>query len=113
MINFKHQEIKSYFKIILIFIIFISIIFCFSNKYKKDRKQIINEYELKISKLDSINTVLKVKDSILTEKIDSLKNEKQIIYIKYDKKIKFVYDASAANHAEWLDSIVKMNSVRK
>ena len=82
--------------------------------YKKDRLEIIKNYEVKIIRMDSINIILMKKEKSMQLEIDSLKNVKQKTIIKYDKKIKNIYSASANEHALWLDStITKVDSLKK
>ena len=81
---------------------------------EKERLEIIKKYEIKIIKLDSINTTLIKKEKLMQSQIDSLENVKQKIIIKYDEKIKSIYNASANEHAIWLDSTVaKVNRLKK
>ena len=75
-------------------------------EYNSEREKIINKYELLIKEKDSLNTVLSLKQKDLESKIDSFETRKNNVIIKYDEKIKIIYDASATEHAEWMGAII-------
>lgn len=122
--NLKEIVKKSYFKPIIhiigiIFALWAIAIMYEYNKLKiedgnKQRLEIIRKYENRINEKDSINEILMKKEKSMQLKIDSLENVKQKIIIKYDEKIKSIYNASANEHAVWLDSTVaKVNRLKK
>ena len=49
---------------------------------------------------------LSLKQKDLESKIDSFETRKNNVIIKYDEKIKIIYDASATEHAEWMGAII-------
>lgn len=60
--------------------------------------------------IDSLNSVVeKSKYTIdsLSYKIDSLENRKTVIINNYNEKVNVIRDASAAEHARWLESIIR------
>ncbi len=60
--------------------------------------------------IDSLNSVVeKSKYTIdsLSYKVDSLENRKTVIINNYNEKVNVIRDASAAEHARWLESIVR------
>ena len=71
-----------------------------------EREQIINRYESIIKEKDSLNTILVIQQKDLESKLDSFETRKNNVIIKYDEKIKIIYDASAVNHAEWMSTII-------
>lgn len=95
-----------------IFIIMANMIDDNRNEYRIDRETIINKYENKIKEKDSINKVLEAKQIEYQSTIDSLEYVQTKIVVAYDKKIKAIYDASASDHAEWMESIInKLDSI--
>lgn len=74
---------------------------------EKKRQNLIENYE---GRMDSINLrnmqlIYQINDS--KKEIDSLKKIKSKIYLKeYEKKMNVINDDNAANHAEWMDSIL-------
>lgn len=66
----------------------------------------IEKYELKIDSINKENTILVEKIEQLDREVDSLEKVKSKIYWKYAEEIKAINDASAANHAKWLDSVL-------
>ena len=124
MMNLKSPEKKLYFKILL-HVGVLTLISCGivllvqtmnikEDTYRDQRDSIINSYNIKIQQKDSINKILVEKQHKLESEIDSLENVKGIVIKDYDKKINYIYDASAINHAMWLDSIIaKVNSVKQ
>ena len=71
-----------------------------------EREQIINRYESIIKEKDSLNAILVIQQKDLESKLDSFEARKNNVIIKYDEKIKIIYDASAVNHAEWMGTII-------
>ena len=71
-----------------------------------EREQIINRYESIIKEKDSLNAILVIQQKDLESKLDSFETRKNNVIIKYDEKIKIIYDASAAEHAEWMGTII-------
>ncbi len=71
-----------------------------------EREQIINRYESIIKEKDSLNSILVIQQKDLESKLDSFETRKNNVIIKYDEKIKIIYDASAADHAEWMGTII-------
>lgn len=124
MMNLKSLEKKLYFKVLLhlgvllligfTFVIIFNVMDTRTNEYNTQRTNIIKTYDVKIKNLDSINGSLKSKQSFLENKIDSLQTEKNKIRDGYDKKIKNIYDASAIDHAVWMDSVLKkLDNIKK
>lgn len=60
--------------------------------------------------IDSLNSVIensqKTIDS-LSYQVDSLENRKTVIINNYNEKISVIRDASAAEHARWLESVIR------
>lgn len=68
-------------------------------------QKIIKQYELKIDVLNKEGNKLIYKINSLEYQVDSLKAVKtKILLKKYDEKANVIYDASAIEHAKWLDS---------
>ena len=106
-LNFKTIFYIVLFSIVCVgFIILGDVINDNEIKYNTEREEIINKYELLIKEKDSLNTVLSLKQKDLESKIDSFETRKNNVIIKYDEKIKIIYDASAVNHAEWMGTII-------
>ena len=122
--NLKSPEKKLSFKLIFHIILCALVIFGYvelftildSNEscYKSNRDSIINEYNRKINEIDSINNDLRNNQKSLQKNIDSLENIKNQIVIEYGKKVKNIYDASAIDHAKWLESVItKLDSIKR
>ena len=106
-LNFKTIFYIVLFSIVCVgFIILGNVINDNEIEYNSEREKIINKYELIIREKDSLNTVLSLKQKDLESKIDSFETRKNNVIIKYDEKIKIIYDASAADHAEWMGTII-------
>ena len=106
-LNFKTIFYIVLFSIVCVgFIILGDVINDNEIEYNSEREKIINKYELLIKEKDSLNTVLSLKQKDLESKIDSFETRKNNVIIKYDEKIKIIYDASAVNHAEWMGTII-------
>ena len=122
--NLKNPEKKLYFKILFHTVVCALVIFGYiemftmmdrtESSYQSNRDSIINEYNEKINEIDSINNILKIKQIVLEKNIDSLEEVKTQIVIEYGKKVKTIYDASAADHARWLESVItKLDSIKR
>ena len=106
-LNFKTIFYIVLFSIVCVgFIILGDVINDNEIEYNSEREKIINKYELLIREKDSLNTVLSLKQKDLESKIDSFETRKNNVIIKYDEKIKIIYDASATEHAEWMGAII-------
>lgn len=106
-LNFKTIFYIVLFSIVCVgFIILGDVINDNEIEYNSEREKIINKYELIIREKDSLNTVLSLKQKDLESKIDSFETRKNNVIIKYDGKIKIIYDASATEHAEWMGAII-------
>ena len=106
-LNFKTIFYIVLFSIVCVgFIILGNVINDNEIEYNSEREKIINKYELIIREKDSLNTVLSLKQKDLESKIDSFETRKNNVIIKYDGKIKIIYDASATEHAEWMGAII-------
>ena len=106
-LNFKTIFYIVLFSIVCVgFIILGNVINDNEIEYNSEREKIINKYELLIREKDSLNTVLSLKQKDLESKIDSFETRKNNVIIKYDEKIKIIYDASATEHAEWMGAII-------
>ena len=106
-LNFKTIFYIVLFSIVCVgFIILGNVINDNEIEYNSEREKIINKYELIIREKDSLNTVLSFKQKDLESKIDSFETRKNNVIIKYDEKIKIIYDASATEHAEWMGAII-------
>lgn len=60
--------------------------------------------------IDSLNSVVEKSQytiDSLSYKVDSLENRKTVIINNYNEKVNIIRDASAAEHARWLESIVR------
>lgn len=91
-----------------------SVVRYFENKIIKARYEVVHEYELKIDSLRKENNGLVKEINKLDAEVDSLEARKNIIIINNGKKINTINDASAADHAKWLDTIItKMNSAKR
>ena len=113
-ISLWSPEQKLSFKLVLHLIILVSIVTVTitsvqkrTSEYNSQREQLIRDYEMKIKSKESENAKLFVLNGRLIQQVDSLQKVKQNITVIYDEKINSIYDASAINHAEWLDSITK------
>lgn len=62
---------------------------------------------MKIKQKEKENLALMKTNFVLLHKIDSLEKVKRNITLVYDKKIDNIFDASAYDHASWLESTVK------
>lgn len=106
-LNFKTIFYIVLFSIVCVgFIILGDVINDNEIEYNSEREKIINKYELIIREKDSLNTALSLKQKDLESKIDSFETRKNNVIIKYDEKIKIIYDASATEHAEWMGAII-------
>ena len=106
-LNFKTIFYIVLFSIVCVgFIILGDVINDNEIEYNSEREKIINKYELIIREKDSLNTILSLKQKDLESKIDSFETRKNNVIIKYDEKIKIIYDASATEHAEWMGAII-------
>lgn len=121
--NLKNLGKRSYFKLVWHIFLVCIIVFGFigmiqlldvkETEYKADRELVIQKYELKIKEKDSLNHELQIKQYELRRQVDSLENKKEQIVIEYGKKIKVIYDASATEHAQWMESIIaKLDSMK-
>lgn len=77
-----------------------------ARKFIQSQEQIITVNEFKIDTLNKRNKLLEFKIDTLHRKLDSLSKVKTKIYWKNANNIKVIYDASIAEHAAWLDSII-------
>lgn len=122
--SLKGLEKKLYFKIawhaaiILIiasaFLMFFNIKQVQVNEFQQQKDSIISTYTLKIAKRDSIDAKLREQQLSWQKKIDSLENEQGKLITIYGQKIQNLYDATAIDHAVWLDSLtVQLNSRKK
>lgn len=122
--SLRSPEKKLYFKILLhVFIMCvigmaitmsIEIMGIKEAGYRDQRDSIINSYETKIKTKDSVNNTLIIKQHSLQLQVDSLENVKGIINAEYDQEIKSIYDASAIDHALWMDTtIAKLNHFKR
>jgi lipopolysaccharide export LptBFGC system permease protein LptF len=81
---------------------------------KQQKDSIINVYNMKIAKQDSINKQLQKQQIVWQQKIDSLTKEQDKLIIEYAKKIETITNATATEHALWLDTITKqLDSLKK
>lgn len=77
-----------------------------NEKYLAKEKALIEMYNVKIDSLNIVNHSLDWQIAKLELVIDSLEKIDKKIIINYDKKINLINDASAYEHAEWMDSIL-------
>ncbi len=120
MMSSKNPDKKLYFKVILytvisaVFALWIFIMFeCRSyilDNVEKERIATKAIYDAKIDSLTDARQELIFQQIVLQNRIDSLKEEKNKVIIKYDNKIKSIYSASAYEHAEWLESTIKQSA---
>jgi len=91
-----------------------SVVKYFENKATKEKYEIVHKYELIVDSLHKENAVLKKEITKLDFEVDSLESKKNIIIVNYGKKVNIINDASANDHAKWLDSIInKMNNTKR
>lgn len=78
----------------------------YNNRMLQEKKGIIELYQHKIDSIQQVNIFYEYRLTRVEQEKDSLqKLKKQIEYI-YDEKVNIVYDASASDHAKWLDSVI-------
>ena len=75
-------------------------------EYRSDREKIIAVYSNEIARKDSALLELKREQQQLLAEVDSLEKVKQTIIIDYGKEVNVIFDATAADHALWLDSVL-------
>ena len=90
-----------------------SIISYYKDKELKKDQKTIELYEGKIKVLNEEGTKMIDQIKVLDYQLDSLKKVKAIIHTKYEEKVNVIYDATAAEHAEWMDSILTELSYSK
>lgn len=77
------------------------------NRYIKKEQALIEKYETKIDSITKENAKLTIHISELDTQIDSLYKVKNKIIWKYEKeKVNIVNNATASDHAIWLDTIL-------
>lgn len=113
-------EQKLTFKIILHLVILVIIVMVSItttqrrvSEFNSSREVLIRQYEAKIKEKEKENATLIARAEMFVQQIDSLKKVKQNITVFYDEKINSIYDATAADHALWLDSVTKKLSSSK
>ena len=74
-----------------------------------EKQEIIEKYEIKVQDLERTKNILSARELIYINRIDSLKKVKNKVIIKYDEKVKNIYNSDAYEHAHWLDSIIRLN----
>ena len=71
----------------------------------------IEDYSLRYLEItDSLNSIVKKSQytiDSLSYVVDSLENRKTVIINNYNEKINIIRDASAAEQARWLESVVR------
>ena len=117
--NLWSPEQKLSFKLILHLVILVTIVTVAIvstkrrvSEYNSQREQLIRQYEMKIKDKEAENMKLVVLNERLLQQTDSLRKVKQNITVIYDEKINSIYDASAVDHAQWLDSVTEKVSHR-
>jgi len=120
--NLKKVLPKWYSKLILVctiflllgsYIVLINIISIKTTKCLK-LERLTTQYQLEVDRINNRNDSLLIVDSILCTQIDSIRHNKEIIIIKYDKKVKSINDNNASEHIMWLDSTIKsLNYLKK
>ena len=124
MLNLKSLEKKYYFKVILNIVIYavlitaIAVILVWTNLekiwltefFETEKKTITEKYETRIKQLDKEKTYLLNREAFYKYRIDSLYKVKNQVIIKYDEKIKGIYNADAYDHVNWLDSIIRQHT---
>lgn len=119
--NLSVQEKRLFSKIgiglaslLLLGLLYIGIITLVTNwdkRYIEKEQQMIEQYNHKIDSISQVNNVLNYQVYIAEKNIDSLKKLDRNIIIKYEKKINAISDASASDHAQWMDSVlIKLDS---
>ena len=61
-------------------------------------------------KIDSLNNIINESQLVINTleiKIDSLQGRKTTIINNYNEKVNVIRDASAAEHARWLESVIR------
>jgi hypothetical protein len=76
------------------------------DKILKEKQKIIELYESKIDSLKKIDEQLFSKIKYVDYQIDSLKKIKTQIKWKYEKENTIIYDATASEHAVWMDATI-------
>lgn len=115
--NLNNQEKKLLFNaaLILLGIVLCSALYWggneaihyFEDKMTKEKFEIVKKYELRISALDSINKNLLSKINHLDYEVDSLQTVKNKIIWRHNEKVNVIYNASAADNAMWMDSVLR------
>jgi hypothetical protein len=96
------------------FLLFFNIQSIQQYNFKQQKDSIINVYNMKIAKQDSVNKQLQKQQIVWQQKIDSLTNEQSKLTIKYAKKIEIITNATATEHATWLNTITnQLDSLKK
>ena len=113
MMNLWHYVEKLNFKVVAhivgILVIIGATIYVMNKKeveYRSDRDKIIAVYSNEIARKDSALLELKREQQQLLAEVDSLEKVKQTIIIDYGKEVNVIFDATAADHALWLDSVL-------
>jgi lipopolysaccharide export LptBFGC system permease protein LptF len=96
------------------FLLFFNIQSIQQYNFRQQKDSIINVYNMKIAKQDSVNKQLQKQQIVWQQKIDSLTNEQSKLIIKYAKKIEAITNATATEHAIWLNTITnQLDSLKK
>jgi hypothetical protein len=96
------------------FLLFFNIQSIQQYNFRQQKDSIINVYNMKIAKQDSVNKQLQKQQIVWQQKIDSLTNEQSKLTIKYAKKIETINNATATEHAIWLNTITnQLDSLKK
>lgn len=114
--NLKPQEKKLFSRLAIVFGIIIilgTLHFVGSwfykhqmKKFLKEKNELIELYESKIDSLNTANKILLLKVDKLDGEVDSLQKVKTQIYEQNNEEINVIYDASSADHAKWMESIL-------
>jgi cell division protein FtsL len=105
--NLKKEEKRLFFSIIITIIICM-LIFSLYSKY--NRPQITDNSSYYINQIDSLNRTIDRSNFIidlLQIQIDSLESKKVTVINNHNEKINIIRDASAENHAKWLESVIR------
>lgn len=79
----------------------------FEDKSINEKFKIIKVYESKIDSINKKNNILTREIDSLDFQVDSLQRVKNKVIWNYGKKIDAINDASAAEHAMWLDTVLQ------
>lgn len=72
---------------------------------EKDRKELIHKYESRIDSVNTVNYILAIQADSLEKQIAIEQGKKHTVYVETIKKDKEIKDATAAQHAQAIDTL--------